>query len=115
MSLQGEIALVTGAGNGMGRAIALEFANEGASIVAADINANAVDAVAAEINDTGGRAIAVEADRAAHATHGDGLAEARGWAGLTADHFGGKSLWVCGGRDQAQSQQGVAKCVLGSN
>ena len=36
----------------MGRAIALEFANEGASIVAADINANAVDAVAAEINDT---------------------------------------------------------------
>ena len=62
MSLPGEIALVTGAGNGMGRAIALEFANEGASIVAADINANAVDAVAAEINDTGGRAIAVEAD-----------------------------------------------------
>ena len=50
MSLQGEVALVTGAGNGMGRAIAIEFANEGASVVAVDINKGAVDAVAAEIS-----------------------------------------------------------------
>ena len=62
MSLTGEVALVTGAGNGMGRAIAIEFANEGASVVAVDINKGAVDAVAAEISRGGGSIIAVEAD-----------------------------------------------------
>jgi 3-oxoacyl-[acyl-carrier protein] reductase len=61
-SLQDKIALVTGAGNGIGRAIALGMAAEGASVAAADIDAAAaqktVEAMAAHTN----RAIAIEAD-----------------------------------------------------
>ena len=62
MSLEGTVALVTGAGKGMGRAIAIEFAVEGASVVVADINKESVDAVAAEIKGAGGLAVALEAD-----------------------------------------------------
>ena len=40
-ALAGKVALITGAGSGIGRASALMFANEGASVVVADINADA--------------------------------------------------------------------------
>ena len=47
--LQGKVALITGAGMGIGRAIALRFAAEGAKVVVSDINDDAARAVAAEI------------------------------------------------------------------
>ena len=57
--VDGKVALVTGSGNGMGRAEAKMLAKEGAKVVVADIRANDAEAVAAEINETGGEAIAV--------------------------------------------------------
>jgi NAD(P)-dependent dehydrogenase (short-subunit alcohol dehydrogenase family) len=61
-TLQDKIALVTGAGNGIGRAIAIGMAAEGASVAAADIDLAAaqktVEAMAAHTN----RALAIEAD-----------------------------------------------------
>ena len=50
--LQGKVALVTGAGMGIGRATALRFAAEGANVVVSDINDEAARAVATEIGET---------------------------------------------------------------
>jgi NAD(P)-dependent dehydrogenase (short-subunit alcohol dehydrogenase family) len=55
--LQDKTAIVTGAGLGIGEAIALLFAEEGASIVVADINQDAGQATVSEIVDAGGKAI----------------------------------------------------------
>lgn len=55
-------AVITGAGNGIGRASARMFAAEGAAVVIADIDGDAALAVAAEIKDNGGRAVAFVVD-----------------------------------------------------
>ena len=61
MRLEGKVAIVTGAGSGIGRAIAKRFADEGARVVVADLNAEAAERVAAEIGGDG-RAAAVRVD-----------------------------------------------------
>lgn len=60
--LQGRIALVTGAGSGMGREIARLFAREGAIVLAADIDGDAAEKTAQTIRDGKGQALAVTAD-----------------------------------------------------
>ena len=47
--LKGKIAIITGAGSGLGKAISETFANEGAKVIVTDINAESVNAVAASI------------------------------------------------------------------
>lgn len=56
-----KVAVVTGAGSGIGRATALRLGQEGASVIAADISDSVTD-VAAEIEAGGGTAVAVTAD-----------------------------------------------------
>jgi len=58
-------AVVTGAGGGLGRAFALAFAQAGAQVCAADIDAIAAAATAAAVHDGGGSAVAVAGDVAA--------------------------------------------------
>lgn len=60
--LGGKVAVVTGAGSGIGRASAERFAAEGASVVVADIDGVAASLVAEAIAARGGRAVAVTAD-----------------------------------------------------
>jgi NAD(P)-dependent dehydrogenase (short-subunit alcohol dehydrogenase family) len=60
--LQGKNALVTGAGSGIGKAIATTFAREGARVMASDINEETAKAVAAQIEDSGGEAKWVRTD-----------------------------------------------------
>jgi NAD(P)-dependent dehydrogenase (short-subunit alcohol dehydrogenase family) len=61
-SLTGKIALITGAASGIGRATALLFAREGATIAIADINQQAGVAVAGEVIQNGNKAIFEHAD-----------------------------------------------------
>ena len=56
------VAVVTGAGSGIGRASAALFAREGATVVAADINRDGADATVEQIAKAGGSAIAVAVD-----------------------------------------------------
>ncbi len=80
-SLASKVVLVTGAAGGIGRAIALRFAEEGAKVVVNDIDAAAADAVVDEIVTGGGTAISAVADvadSAAVAAMFDTLVEAYG-------------------------------------
>lgn len=62
MKLQGKSAVITGAASGMGKEMAILFAQEGAKVVAADVNASAIDAVVQEIRASGGLAVGVVAN-----------------------------------------------------
>jgi 3-hydroxybutyrate dehydrogenase len=62
MKLAGKVAIITGGGKGIGRAIALLFAREGAKILVNGTTKEAIEAVAAEINGGGGQAVAFQAD-----------------------------------------------------
>ena len=60
--LAGKIALVTGAGSGLGRASALRFATEGAAVAVVDLDPAAAESVATEISTAGGHALPVSAN-----------------------------------------------------
>ncbi len=62
MKLLNRTAFITGAGSGIGREIALAFAQAGALIISADINKEAAEETMNIIQDYGGKAIAVEVD-----------------------------------------------------
>ncbi len=62
MQLENKIAIVTGAGSGIGEASAKRFAAEGAAVVVADLRGAKAQAVATDINDAGGHAIFREVD-----------------------------------------------------
>ena len=82
--LQNHIAVVTGAASGIGRAIALGYAREGAQVVLLDINEKAAAEAAQEIRDAGGQAesFALDVDQA-RGLHRDRQADRRqGRAGL---------------------------------
>ena len=62
MELKGQAAIVTGAGRGIGRAIALELARQGADIVIAELDQAGAKRTAEEVGALGRRAVAVPAD-----------------------------------------------------
>jgi 3-hydroxybutyrate dehydrogenase len=62
MKLQNKVCIVTGAASGIGKAIALRFAQEGGKIVIADLNLTQAQAVADEITSKRGQAMAVVMD-----------------------------------------------------
>ncbi|VTU36718.1 D-beta-hydroxybutyrate dehydrogenase [Variovorax sp. PBS-H4] len=62
MQLKDKVAFITGSASGIGKEIALLFAQEGAKVVIADLNKQAADATAAELQQSGAQAIGVGVD-----------------------------------------------------
>ena len=62
MRLEGKVALVTGSARGIGKAIAMRLAEEGANLIRTDINIEASEATAKEIEGLGRKALAVKCD-----------------------------------------------------
>ncbi|MCP2253382.1 3-oxoacyl-[acyl-carrier protein] reductase [Prauserella aidingensis] len=79
--LDGRVAIVTGAGAGLGRAEALELAVQGAAVVVNDVADDAARATAAAVEEVGGKALAVAGDVGERATADALLAAA-------SEHFG---------------------------
>jgi len=62
MRLDGKVAIITGAGRGIGRAIALVLAREGADVVVNDVDSFSAEATASEVRAMGRRALSITAD-----------------------------------------------------
>lgn len=62
MRLEGKVAIITGAGTGIGKSTALRFAKEGAKVVVTDINEASVQQTAEEVKKLGGEALAIRHD-----------------------------------------------------
>lgn len=67
MKLEGKVAIVTGGGGGIGKAIALRYTREGAAVVLAGPTKEKISAVEKEIVESGGRALAIHTDVAQEA------------------------------------------------
>jgi NAD(P)-dependent dehydrogenase (short-subunit alcohol dehydrogenase family) len=78
------VAIVTGAGQGIGRAIALRLAHDGFAVALSDINAAALAGVEDEVNQTGGQAFSIAADLSQIAQVQQVIERAAGWGALAA-------------------------------
>ena len=77
MSLRGKVAVVTGGGSGIGRAIALQLAKDGAALSVWDLNRAAAEETIAMIKSAGGRAIACAIDASAEEDIAEAAARTR--------------------------------------
>jgi NAD(P)-dependent dehydrogenase (short-subunit alcohol dehydrogenase family) len=68
MLLVGKVGLVTGGGDGIGRATSIMFAKDGARVAVADIRLGAAQETVEMIRELGGEAIAIEADVSSEAS-----------------------------------------------
>jgi NAD(P)-dependent dehydrogenase (short-subunit alcohol dehydrogenase family) len=93
IDLAGQVAVVTGAGSGIGEAIAMTLARAGAAVAIADISADAGQQVAEKIAADGGRAIAVQVDLADRASIESGFATIREQLGPIQHLVNNAAVW----------------------
>src|SRR5687767_5878672 len=87
VDLNGHAALVTGAGSGIGRAIALTLAGSGAAVAVADLHGDRADVVGEEIARAGGAALALAGDVSRRE-------DCLGWVEASAERFGRLDILV---------------------
>jgi NAD(P)-dependent dehydrogenase (short-subunit alcohol dehydrogenase family) len=81
--LKGRVALITGAGQGIGRAIAREFADEGCAVALVDINPQTLGEAEAELREKGHGVVAHAVDITNHRAYGEAIEEvAKKWGHL---------------------------------
>lgn len=83
-SLNGRVAVITGAGSGMGRSMALRLAEDNAKIAIWDINGEGAEETARMVRDAGGTALAIQADCSDQAAIKDAAAKTRAELGKIA-------------------------------
>jgi NAD(P)-dependent dehydrogenase (short-subunit alcohol dehydrogenase family) len=97
MRLQGKVALITGAGSGIGAATARRMAAEGAAIAVTGLPVDGIESVAAELNAAGHAALALPAD----VSHAGSVAAA---VAQTVTHFGRLDVTVASAAIQLHTQ-----------
>jgi NAD(P)-dependent dehydrogenase (short-subunit alcohol dehydrogenase family) len=101
MRLQGKVAVITGAGSGIGRAMAILFATEGAKIVAGEWNVQALDDLVATVRAAGGEITGIQGNVAVQA-------EAEGWVDTAVNTYGRLNV-LCNNAGVMDLNQGVGE------
>jgi NAD(P)-dependent dehydrogenase (short-subunit alcohol dehydrogenase family) len=101
MRLQNKVAVITGAGSGMGRAMAILFAQEGAKIVAGEWNQSTLDDLVTEVRAGGGEIVGVHSNIAVQA-------EAEGLVDSAISNFGRIDV-LCNNAGVMDQNQGVGE------
>jgi NAD(P)-dependent dehydrogenase (short-subunit alcohol dehydrogenase family) len=112
----GRVAIVTGAGQGIGRCISLSFADEGADVVVVDMNLPAAEKVADAIRTRGRRALAVKADVTKSVEVTAAMAKAleqMGKIDILVNNAGGSARSKMS--DFAESEESTWESVIGRN
>jgi 3-oxoacyl-[acyl-carrier protein] reductase len=115
LGLNNKVALVLGAGGGLGSAIALTLAKEGARVALADIDVAAVERVIAEITAAGGKAMTVPfdlADRAAMEARVTEIEAGFGPVDVLVNNTGGPPPTPAAGQDPALWRKSFDQMVL---
>jgi NAD(P)-dependent dehydrogenase (short-subunit alcohol dehydrogenase family) len=87
MKLSGKVAIITGASKGIGKGIAVRYAQEGASVVLASRSMDLLSATSEEIQKAGGKALALEADVSQHES-------VQAMVNKSVEHFGRLDIMV---------------------
>ena len=115
MRLETKVAIITGAASGVGRASALRFAEEGAAVIAADVDSEGNEATVAQIRETGGQALAAAVDVADDVQVADVIALAETEFGGLHILFNNAGIMVAGDDDATGTTSEVIDRTLEVN